>query len=89
MATRFPTSPLPEINDEYQGYRYDGAAWRIIGIRLTEEYLTKQQADLLYQTIVSNFYDGGNSLTYTPTLIINGGLSEVDFVDLVDAGYSL
>jgi microcystin-dependent protein len=31
MATIFPTSPAPQINDEYQGYRYNGTSWDIIG----------------------------------------------------------
>ena len=83
MATIFPSSP--EINDEFQGYRYNGTAWKIIGIKLVTEYLTKQQADLLYQPFVSTLYDGGNSSNYTPTLIIDGGQSEVDFLDLIDA----
>ena len=83
MATIFPLDP--EINDEYQGYRYNGTAWKIIGISLTTEYLTRQEADLLYQPLASTIYDGGNSSTYTPTLIIDGGLSEVDFVDILDA----
>jgi hypothetical protein len=83
MSTIFP--PNAQADDEYQGYRYDGIAWKIIGISLTTEYLTRQQADLLYQPFVSTFYDGGDSSTYTPTLIIDGGLSEVDFVDLIDA----
>ena len=83
MATIFPLDP--EINDEFQGYRYNGTAWKIIGISLTTEYLTRQEADLLYQPLASTIYDGGDSSTYTPDLIIDGGLSEVDFVDILDA----
>jgi hypothetical protein len=36
MATIFPADP--EINDEYQGYRYNGISWDIIGIDLTADY---------------------------------------------------
>jgi hypothetical protein len=38
MATIFPTSPAPQVNDEYQGYRYNGTSWEIIGIDLTADY---------------------------------------------------
>ena len=39
MATIFPTDPAPEINDEYQGYRYAGNdIWEIIGVALTDDY---------------------------------------------------
>ena len=40
MATIFPTSPTPQINDEYQGYRYDGTSWKIIGIKNITDYQT-------------------------------------------------
>jgi microcystin-dependent protein len=38
MATIFPTSPAPQVNDEYQGYRYNGTTWDIIGVDLTADY---------------------------------------------------
>jgi hypothetical protein len=38
MATIFPTSPAPQVNDEFQGYRYNGTSWEIIGIDLTADY---------------------------------------------------
>ena len=38
MATIFPTSPAPQVNDEYQGYRYNGTSWEIIGVDLTADY---------------------------------------------------
>lgn len=41
MATIFPTSPSPQVNDEYQGYRYNGTSWDIIGIDLTADYQPK------------------------------------------------
>jgi microcystin-dependent protein len=31
MASIFPTSPAPQVNDEYQGYRYNGTSWDLIG----------------------------------------------------------
>lgn len=40
MATIFPTSPAPQVNDEYQGYRYDGSSWKIIGLKNLTEYQT-------------------------------------------------
>jgi hypothetical protein len=38
MATIFPISPAPQVNDEFQGYRYNGTSWEIIGIDLTVDY---------------------------------------------------
>jgi hypothetical protein len=40
MATIFPTSPAPQVNDEYQGYRYNGTSWKIIGIKNITDYQT-------------------------------------------------
>jgi microcystin-dependent protein len=36
MSSIFPANP--EVNDEFQGYRFNGVAWQIIGIDLTAEY---------------------------------------------------
>lgn len=36
MATIFPSNP--QTNDEYQGYRFNGTQWEIIGIDLTADY---------------------------------------------------
>jgi microcystin-dependent protein len=36
MSSIFPVDP--EVNDEFQGYRFNGVAWQIIGIDLTAEY---------------------------------------------------
>lgn len=36
MSTIFPENP--EVNDDYNGYRWNGVAWQIIGIDLTQEY---------------------------------------------------
>jgi microcystin-dependent protein len=36
MSSIFPENP--EVNDEFQGYRFNGVAWQIIGIDLTAEY---------------------------------------------------
>jgi hypothetical protein len=41
MATIFPKSPAPQVNVEYQGYRYNGTYWDIIGIDLTADYQPK------------------------------------------------
>jgi hypothetical protein len=38
MATIFPISPAPQVNDEYEGYRYNGTSWDIIGVDLTVDY---------------------------------------------------
>jgi hypothetical protein len=38
MATIFPTSPAPQVNDVFQGYRYNGTSWEIIGVDLTADY---------------------------------------------------
>ncbi len=83
MATIFP--PNAQISDEFQGYRFNGVAWKIIGSSLTTEYLTRQEADLLYAPLQDLNVDGGDSSAYTPVSIIDGGQSEVDFVDQLDA----
>jgi microcystin-dependent protein len=36
MPSIFPADP--EVNDEFQGYRFNGTAWKIIGINLTDDY---------------------------------------------------
>jgi microcystin-dependent protein len=36
MPSIFPADP--EVNDEFQGYRFNGVAWQIIGIDLTADY---------------------------------------------------
>jgi hypothetical protein len=41
MATIFPSSP--SVNDVYDGYRWNGTAWIIIGIDLTEDYATQSE----------------------------------------------
>ena len=41
MATIFPSSPT--IGDTYQGYEWNGTAWIIIGIDLTEDYATQSE----------------------------------------------
>lgn len=43
MATIFPSSPT--IGDTYQGYEWNGAAWIIIGIDLTQDYATQVELD--------------------------------------------
>jgi microcystin-dependent protein len=36
MATIFPENP--EVDDEFNGYRWNGVAWQIVGIDLTADY---------------------------------------------------
>jgi microcystin-dependent protein len=36
MSTIFPEDP--EVNEEYNGYRWNGVAWQIVGIDLTADY---------------------------------------------------
>lgn len=43
MATIFPTSPT--IGDQYGGYEWNGTAWIIIGIDLTQDYITQAEFD--------------------------------------------
>lgn len=38
MATIFP--PNPQINDEYNGYRWTGTTWDLIGFDATGDFLT-------------------------------------------------
>jgi hypothetical protein len=87
MATTFPLEA--QVNDEYQGYRYNGTSWKFIGVKLVTEYLTRQQADLLYAPIQSNTFEGGSSLSFTPTSVYDGGASLTDATSLIDGGYSL
>ncbi|MFY9237491.1 MAG: hypothetical protein WAO78_01185, partial [Roseovarius sp.] len=41
MATIFPSSP--SVNDVYDGYRWNGTAWIIIGIDFTQDYATQSE----------------------------------------------
>lgn len=43
MATIFPSSPT--IGDQYAGYEWNGTAWIIIGIDLTQDYATQTELD--------------------------------------------
>ena len=36
MASIFPSNP--SNNDEFEGYRFNGVAWKIIGVNLTADY---------------------------------------------------
>jgi hypothetical protein len=74
MATIFPTSPPPQVNDVYQGYLYNGTAWEIIGINLNDVPTgpTGPSGDLTL-TIVP-----AKTSTYTLSLEDKGKLIEVD-----------
>jgi len=49
MATIFPLDP--EINDEFDGYRWDGVAWKIIGINFTKEYVEENDSRLTNERV--------------------------------------
>jgi plastocyanin len=51
MATIFPGSA--SVNQEFNGYRFDGTTWDIIGINLTADYLENSTASATYLTQLS------------------------------------
>jgi microcystin-dependent protein len=58
METPFP--PSPSINDEFDGYRWDGTAWELIGIDLDKNYAEivdgKISADLIPTSFATKTY---------------------------------
>lgn len=58
MITPFP--PSPSLNDEFDGYRWDGTAWELIGIDLDKTYAEvvggKISADLVPTTFATKTY---------------------------------
>jgi len=50
MATIFP--PDPEINDEFQGYRWNGTAWTIIGPDLTGDVVHVDDVNTVTSTAI-------------------------------------
>jgi hypothetical protein len=57
VATIFPVDA--QIDDIFQGYRYNGIAWKIIGISLTEEYVTEEN---IQQIINDGLIIDGNNI---------------------------
>jgi hypothetical protein len=51
MSTIFPLSA--SVNQEFDGYRFNGTSWDIIGIDLTADYLESSTASSTYLTQVS------------------------------------
>ena len=43
MSTIFPSSPT--VGQQYGGYEWNGTAWRIVGIDLTQDYATQSELD--------------------------------------------
>jgi hypothetical protein len=82
MATIFPQNP--QVNDEYQGYRFNGTQWEIIGIDLTQEYaeLTSGYiADLVIPATIARVDDVNTSLEDYIPLNIKGeplGVAELN-----------
>lgn len=82
MSTIFPGSA--SVGQVFDGYSFDGTAWNIIGIDLTENYLEESSASATYLTQVSasNTYltqtsastnyltQSSASTSYTPSLIL-------------------
>ena len=90
MATIFPGSA--SVGQVFDGYTFDGTAWNINGIDLTENYLEESSASSTYLTQVSA------STTYAPIVpavqtgfrnaIINGdfGINQRGFTSLTTNG---
>jgi hypothetical protein len=57
MSSIFPVDP--EVNDEFQGYRFNGVAWKIIGVTLTDDYAEIVDGKIS-NSLIPNL-DGGNS----------------------------
>jgi opacity protein-like surface antigen len=78
MATIFPGSA--SVNQEFDGYRFNGTSWDIIGIDLTADYLETSVASATYlnkvsasttyltQTSASTTYATKASPTFTGTM---------------------
>lgn len=52
MATVFPLNP--QVNDEYNGYRWNGTYWGIIGVDLNADYATIDYTDNAVASIVDS-----------------------------------
>ena len=53
MSTRFP--PNAQVNDEFEGYRFNGTAWKIIGVRITGDYVELVNGDIPDEFISENY----------------------------------
>lgn len=89
MSTIFPQNP--QVNDEYQGYRYNGTQWEIIGIDLTQDYaqLTSGYiSDLVIPATIARADDVTTSLQDYILLTEKGeplGVAELDASGYVPA----
>jgi hypothetical protein len=89
MATIFPADP--QVNDEYQGYRYNGTSWDIIGIDLTADYLTTSDASAIYQaksdpvSITQSSNNANYPLTISSANEQGGGAGFSDILKMVNS----
>lgn len=66
MATIFPLSA--SVGQVYNGYEFDGTSWNIIGLDLTQDYVTQQEFNNSAVT-VSGFQTVTNKTISSPVLI--------------------
>ena len=93
MATIFPSNPT--VGQVYQGYEWNGTAWIVIGIDLTEDYATQTYVDNAiagFETLPNQTNNSGKFLKTdgTSPLWDNVSIGNIDggFPDSVYGGVS-
>jgi hypothetical protein len=76
MSTIFPLSA--SVNQVFDGYRFDGTRWNLIGIDLTADYLENEQAFETYLDRISA------SANYTTFDYVDEELSNIDLTETIN-----
>lgn len=91
MATIFPENP--EVNEESNGYRWNGVAWQIIGIDLTQEYPVLTSGKIsdaaVPTTIARNESPTFTGLVVLPQTTSIGNISHTEIMTLAGASGSI
>ena len=74
MPTPFP--PSPSINDEFDGYRWDGIAWELIGIDLAVEYAPIKGARLIAPREFFNIDSSAAPASTTPLYLDTSSVTQ-------------
>jgi microcystin-dependent protein len=72
MSTIFPEDP--EVDDEFNGYRWNGVAWQIVGIDLTADYPVMTSGKIS-DSAVPTTIARNESPTFTGTVVLPQGTS--------------
>jgi microcystin-dependent protein len=82
MSTIFPEDP--EVNDEYNGYRWNGVAWQIIGIDLTADYPVMTSGKISDSAVpLTITRNESPTLTGTVTLPQNTSIGSVTHMEIM------